>query len=176
MALGGPPGPGSRGGVFGQVDVSSRSCSVLISKSPPEGCAPLTPGQCMWSVAARGWWVVSASTAAMATVAQLRPQKLFPPSQPQNAVPTSERRGGGLGAMKRLGQVFARCSPSPAEILAAGPAFGSRTWEPQCAWFSGAELWSSRATSEFTQCQELVTDQQLNSQAGTAGVLGHLGP
>lgn len=130
----------------------------------------------MWSVAPRGWWVVSASTAAMATVAQLRPQKLFPPSQPQNAVPTSERRGGGLGAMKRLGQVFARCSPSPAEILAAGPAFGSRTWEPQCAWFSGAELWSSRATSEFTQCQELVTDQQLNSQAGTAGVLGHLGP
>lgn len=58
----------------------------------------------MWSVAPRGWWVVSASTAAMATVAQLRPQKLFPPSQPQNAVPTSERRGGRLGAMKRLGQ------------------------------------------------------------------------
>lgn len=135
MALGAPPGPGSRGGVFGQVDLPSPSCSFLISKSPPEGCALLAPGQCTWSVAPRGWWVASASTVAMATVAEPRPQKLFPPSHPQSTVPTLERRGGELGVMKRLDQVLARCSPSPIDTRGWNRVWKSDLGAPGCLFF-----------------------------------------
>lgn len=176
MALGGLPGPGSGGGDFGQVDLTSQSCSFLISQSPPEGCAPLAPGQCMRSVAPRGWWVARASAAAMATVAEPRPQKRFPPSHPQNVCTnlreTRRRVGSDEASRSSLCKVFTVSNRYPR----AGTAFGSRTWEPQRAWFSGAALWSSRTTSESTRCQELITDQQCDNHTGAAGVLGRFVP